>query len=104
MCLNFAGKSRSSRYNCRFGLGRPNNKYNQSQSQDYDIVVSGTSPTGDFDHIRLMFHADYAGSKMIAIEESPEKFDYEDLAALIDKSAQTLDSAARIEINKRTEH
>lgn len=72
----------------------------RARAQDYDIVVSGTSPTGDFDHIRLMFHADYAGSKMIAIEESPEKFDYEELAALIDKSAQTLDSAERIEINK----
>ncbi|NLC27134.1 MAG: hypothetical protein GX777_11075 [Fastidiosipila sp.] len=71
----------------------------RARAQDYDIVVSGTSPTGDFDHIRLMFHADYAGSKMIAIEDSPEKFDYDVLAALIDKSAQTLDSDERIEIN-----
>lgn len=72
----------------------------RARAQDYDIVVSGTSPTGDFDHIRLMFHADYVGSKMIALEENPDKFDYQRMADLIDISSATLDPVERIKVDQ----
>lgn len=76
----------------------------RGRAMEYATLVSGSACTGDYDNIRTRFHEDYAGTKMIALEtweNGKFKDTYNEMVSLIGQSSQTLDAAARIELDQK---
>ncbi len=76
----------------------------RGRAMEYEVLVSGSSCTGDYDNIRTRFHADYAGTKMISLETwNNGKFldSYNEMVALIDQASQTLDPDARVALDQQ---
>lgn len=71
----------------------------RGRAQDYDINVTGTGNTGDFDQMmRLHMHSASKGSYIVKYEG--DKFDYKHLDELFERSVAELDPQKRLEIDK----